>query len=155
MTNVRVYASVEGAKQGTFKSDGAAHDLGLEGVAFSYRCEQPLATTGQASGKRRHAPVVFTRASGAATPQFLGALYTNENLKRVHFSFVAGAGHSEVVVQTITLTNAKVVRVEHRLAIDPSDAPIGGALLDEVSFSFQKIEVVNVPAKTQTEDDWV
>ena len=79
------YVTVDGTKQGRFKGESKReqHAHKLAGLSFSYEVSSPRdASTGQATGKRRHGPVTFTKAWGAATPQLFEALVTNEVLPR-------------------------------------------------------------------------
>jgi type VI secretion system secreted protein Hcp len=63
------YVTIEGAKQGTFKGDavkvGGASSARIGVLTFNYAVTTPHdPATGQASGKRQHSPVSFTK-SGA------------------------------------------------------------------------------------------
>src|SRR5258708_27207786 len=106
----RFYATVIGAKQGTFKAEGTQGGLGkgkIPGVDFAYGVAAPHdAATGAASGKRQHHPVIFTKEWGASSPQFYQASFTNEVLTSATFEFTLIAPDGkEAIDHTINLTN--------------------------------------------------
>src|SRR5262249_42782078 len=94
------YVSIQGAKQGKFKGEGAhAHKNVIPAHSFSYEVISPRdVATGQATGKRQHSPVTISKEWGAASPQLFQAAVTNEPLQSVLFEFpVTDARGVEVV----------------------------------------------------------
>jgi type VI protein secretion system component Hcp len=86
-----LYITIKGARQGIFKGElsGANHRDQVAGLRFSFQgIAAPDTATGQASGKRQYSFVLFTKEWGAASPQLLSALATNEVLQSVDFEFV-------------------------------------------------------------------
>ena len=155
------YVSIEGQKQGKFKGESPrdTHKAKLPGVRFSYECVSPRdANTGQASGKRQHRPVTFTKEWGASSPQIFQALVTNEVLKTVLFEFVHTTPEgTEEVYHTVKLTNATVSGLQQ--FVGQSEEGSKGELyatreLETVSMTFQKIEIENKVGKTVAMDDW-
>jgi len=154
-----IVVKITGAKQGAFKSEvtGRAGEIGklgqIQGFGFQFELKSPRdAATGQASGKRQYLPITFTKEWGAASPQLLQALSTNEILTSVEFDFVRpNALGEQTVYYTIKLTNATVSALR---------SYIGGAgttdqrALEDVSITFQKIEVEDKEGKTMAMDDW-
>jgi type VI secretion system Hcp family effector len=85
-------------------------------------------------------------ASGRTRP-----LVTGEVLKSVLFEFVrTNAEGAEEVFHTIRLTNASVSEIAQHIAFEPTGADVPE--LEDVSLTFQKIEVENKPGKTMAED---
>jgi type VI secretion system secreted protein Hcp len=157
---VQIYASFKGIKQGDFKgeSNQKGHEGTVPGVAFSYGVIVPRDTaTGQASDKRQHQPVVFTKEWGASSPQFYTAAYTNEVLSQVAFNFyVTGPTGTQQLDHTVKLTNATIVSVKQSLELPQQGGPvIDSRELEEISFVFQKIEITSIPGSTTATDDWV
>jgi type VI secretion system secreted protein Hcp len=80
-------------------------------------------------------------------PQFLQAAATNEQLTKVTMEFW---DTSRTGVQrlhfVVTLTNASVSEVKQRLAMD--------LLTEDLSFTFQKIQVEDKIGNTTFVDDW-
>jgi type VI secretion system secreted protein Hcp len=157
---VRFYATVIGAKQGTFKPEGAQGGLGkgkIPGVDFAYGVETPHdAATGGASGKRQHQPVIFTKEWGASSPQFYLAAFTNEVLTSVTFEFIlVDASGKEMIDHTIKLTNATISEVEQSLQNGQAGGPpVDSRELQSIYFYFQKIDITSVSGGTEAIDNW-
>lgn len=157
---------IKGHNQGVFKGEGPPQSKlkdKILGLSFSYEVKSPRdAATGQASGKRQHSPIKIVKEWGAATPQIFQALTTNEVLPEVTLEFLrTNANGEEYVYYRIKLTNASVSNIR-QFSTDPpeggSSAKHQGAAgykqMEEVSFTFQKIELENADAKIATQDDW-
>jgi type VI secretion system secreted protein Hcp len=158
MATMQFYVTIDGAKQGPFKGEGssAATKSKIVGLAFTYGVTSPRdPATGLPTGKRQHAPVAFVKAWGAATPQIFQACTTNEMLKSVIFEFIETMPDGkEAVAYTIMLTNAAVSAVTLDIPGPPA-VPAGTTQkLQEVSLTFQKIEISSLLGKTSTVDDW-
>jgi type VI secretion system secreted protein Hcp len=145
----KFYVTIEGMKQGRFK--GELRDNRIPGYGFSYQVTSPRdMATGQASGKRQHSPLVITQEWGAASPQLFQALATNEVLRTVLIEFVRSSPRGvEEVYQTVKLTNATVSSIRMHIGDPPNDRA-----LEDVSFTFQRIEIENRVGKTMAVDDW-
>jgi type VI secretion system secreted protein Hcp len=149
---VEIYIAVEGTKQGKFKGESPGIQFNDQSrvLKFSYSVVSPRdVSTGLASGKRQHKPIVVTREPGAASPQFFTALITNEVLKSVVIRFwrVKASGVSEVQ-QIITLTNASISDFRQYVGDD-------GRWLEDVVFAFQQIRIENTPGATIAVDSWM
>jgi type VI secretion system secreted protein Hcp len=156
---VQIYASFKGVKQGDFK--GESNQKGREGtipcVGFSYGVIVPRdVATGQASGKRQHQPVTVTKEWGASSPQLYAAAYTNEVLSQVVFNFyVTGPTGTQRLDHTVKLTNAIIVSVRQSILLPQQGGPIiDSRELEEISLTFQKIDITSVPGGTEASDDW-
>lgn len=118
-------------------------------LRFSYEVDWPRdLATGQATGQRRHKPVVFTTDWGAASPLLFQAVVTNETLASVLFEFVRPDG---VVYQTVRLTNAAIASTALFIGRGEPPSPFP---LEETSMTFQKIELTDIVGKTAAMDDW-
>ena len=156
---IQIYATVTGAKQGAFKGETTqkGREGKIPGVGFNYGVAVPRdGTSGQATGKRMHRPVVFTKEWGASSPQFYTAAFTNEVLSTVLFEFfVTAANGTQVVDRTIKLTNAIIVESDQSLLLPQ----VGGPVIDSrdlhvISFTFQKIEITSLTGGTAATDSW-
>jgi len=149
------YVSIEGAKQGKFQGQGThAHKNVIPAHSFSYEVISPRDVgTGQPTGQRQHRPVTISKEWGASSPQLFQAAVTNENLKSVLFEFPVTDAHGvEVVHYSIKLTNAsvasyKMYTVEHATSGHTFE-------VEDVSFTFQKIQMDDLAGKTAAGDDW-
>lgn len=160
------YVTVEGTKQGKFKGESIreAHKEKLTGLSYRHEIKSPRdVATGQASGKRQHGPISMTKEWGAATPQIFQALVTNEVLKSVFFEFVATTPEGiEEVYYTIKLVNATVSQVRYMTGgntVEGSGSAKNTSTydtheLEELSFTYQRIELEHKPGKTAAFDDW-
>jgi type VI secretion system secreted protein Hcp len=146
--------TIEGSKQGHFKNEdqrkGADHIVGLR---VGYEVTSPRdAATGQASGKRQHHPLTFVKEVGSASPQLFNACVNNEALTSVTIDFEkstneSAVGAPAVPYYTIKLINACVSNVRY---FTEDNRP-----LEEVTLTFQKIELNSPTGKTAGTDDWV
>lgn len=157
-TTIRI--TVSGAKQGSFKGDVNSR-LGAGGIGvlrYEYSVTSPRnATTGQATGKTQHSLVTITKAWSPSSVQFYQALVSNEVLRTVVIEFFKPDAQGRLTAfQTIRLTNASVAKIFQYVGIAPSVgvAP-QDAELEDISFSFQKIDIENTEAgKISATDDW-
>jgi len=98
--------------------------------------------------------VVITKELDSATPQIFQALITNEALRTVLIEFVRpGPRGIEEVYQTIRLTNASVAAIREHIN-QPRAGEVGdNRALEDVSFTFHKIEIESKVGKTVAMDD--
>lgn len=161
MKSARFTVTLEGTKQGAFKGSAGTRGVAagrIEGIAFHYRLTTPRdAATGQASGKRVHSPVVFTKAVDGASPQLFQALATNETLKSAVFEFYGPDVRSTEPVYTVRLINASVTAFNQYAGDDATAGRVtvsDGSMLEDVSLVFQRIELESRTGKTMAVDDW-
>jgi type VI secretion system secreted protein Hcp len=131
------YVSFKGVKQGQFKGESTKSnrkDKWVTVLAFGMGVKSPLDnTTGQASGKRHHSPIVITKEWGAASPQIWQALATNEILSSVDIQITQGNGSGkETVYHTISLTNAQIVSFRNYCGPIPKGSPPRGRYEDVI-----------------------
>jgi type VI secretion system secreted protein Hcp len=149
------YVTIEAAKQGRLAGESTreVHKGKLAGIGFSYEVTSPRdAASGQATGKRQHGAVTFTKEWGAASPQLFTALVTNEVIKSALFEFVRTNDVGvERVFQTLRLTNAAVTAIHQYVGVQ-DDAELDNAELEDVALTFRGIEIQNIDAKTAASD---
>lgn len=152
------FISIKGLRQGQFKGDqpdrvGRAD--WMAGTAFTLELDQPRDEhTGLPTGRRQWKPIQITKQWGAASPQILQALATNETLNPVIFEFTRMTPDGkEQVYQTITMTNATIVNVNRSLGPDGSQE-IHSNEIEVVEFTFQKITMQDTAGGTVFTDDW-
>jgi len=155
------YISIDGAKQGTFKGEavakeGTGHGK-IAGVRYFSETTSPRdIATGQASGKRVHKPILFTKEWDASSPQLFQALVTNEVLTKVLFEFIRTNENGEDEVHfRVTLTNANISSIKSYVDLtDTTGDAYDAHELEDVELAYRKIEIENVTAKTAAVDDW-
>lgn len=152
------YVSIEGKLQGKFKGDSKRKGFEdkITGLGFAYDVKSPRDTaSGQATGKRMHGPVIITKEWGAATPQLFQALVENEVLRTVLVEFVRAdeSEGDEHVYHTIKLSNASVAEIRQYTGNLSSGMDKEFRELEDISFTFGRIEIENVDGKTIADDD--
>lgn len=148
---VRINMTVKGVKSGDFKGDVVNGKVGanlINVLAYQYALTSPRdPATGQASGKRQHHPVVITHELGPSSPQFFQSTATNETLTKVVINFFkTQANGKEVNFYRVTLMNATIAELKQYTS--------GDTVLEDISFTFQKIEQDDLLANTSAFDDW-
>jgi len=133
-----------------------------EAVDFRYNFKSPRdASSGLATGRRQHEPVTLTRLVAESSPQLFGALTANDTIKSMTIDVLrTDARGQEVLVYSIRLTNAVVVAISQHFDYSDGSASTKHVtsgkpgLYEDVSFVFQRIEVINPASKTGAMDDW-
>jgi type VI secretion system secreted protein Hcp len=153
------YVTIEGTKQGKFKGESqhAKAPDKITGLAFHYELTAPRdAATGLASGKRQHSPVTFVKEWGASSPQLFQAAVENELLKSILFEFVETTPEGmEKVFHTVKLTNASIASIKQDVQGPPPGVAGETHDLEEISFTFQQIEMESIDGKTAAADKWM
>lgn len=111
--------------------------------------------TGQASGRRRHEPIVFTKRIDKASPKLLQALATGETLTEVRFEFyrVDPMGGQQKYY-TIKLEQAVLVDIKQWFPITADHTRANYSHLETVSLTFRKIIWTWVDGGIESQDDW-
>ena len=156
---IEAFVKIKGSKQGQFKGETTVKSAGAGAIPvlrFASNAQAPRdAATGQASGKRQWQPIRITKEWGAASPQLLTALATNEVLPTVAFEFwrTDKSGKEELHYK-ITLQNATISTIGAFFdRTGPTGAPFGGHELEDVEFTFQSITVEDVAGKSTAGDN--
>jgi type VI secretion system Hcp family effector len=105
------------------------------------------AAGGRAAMRRASDPVVIVKALDETSSFFVKAAASGETLTSVRFEFKRAAGSGTEVFQTVTLTNATISSVRE---INGN----GGRPMQEVSFTFQKIEYSNKDGAAAAPMSW-
>lgn len=141
--NVAIQGHTGGAIKG---GDDGTHTT-MDVLEFEQGIVSPRdVASGQASGKRQYKPITIVKQVDASTPRLFQACATNEVLPTVKFVFhPPGASADQLAV---TLTNAA--------CSDLTDTTSeGGTMeLETIHFTFQKITIEHLIAKTSFQDDW-
>lgn len=156
---LQFYATVVGSSQGTFKGEATSPKLvhKIPGVAFSYGILDPHdAATGAHSGQRQQQPVIFTKQWGPSSPQFYQAAYISEILPSVLFEFFRPLSDgTESLDYTIKLINATVSSTQQAVHLGQLNGPLVDSRdLHEISFHFQKIEIISLTGHTEASANW-
>jgi type VI secretion system secreted protein Hcp len=163
------YVKFQGQKQGLFKGDVKIKGHTDESIVFGIDLDTQMSadlSTGQATGKRQHSPLILVKAIDAATPQIYQALVTNERLNTVFVELV----QTNVLGQNATfftykLTEVQIVDVHHSLTTPcvgsapcKATGPDGNIVgpdepTETVAMTYQKIEITDVTAGTNVTEN--
>jgi type VI secretion system secreted protein Hcp len=136
--------TVEGQKQGLISGKA-----GILGSRFSHGVKSPRdAASGLATGKRLHSPVIYTKTLGSSSPQLFSAMATNEVLKSVVVSVPGADGGPGYLIK---LTNASISEIKQYTEMVNGRATV----FEDVSFTYQKIEVQDLGTGAVAVDDWL
>lgn len=155
-----ISVTFEGSKQGRFKGESMRKGMEGKSEVISYLSEviSPRdAASGQPTGRRSYQPVMIQKLAGAASPQLLQALTTNEVIRRVVIEFYRRDQNGmDMNYYTITLENVNLSGFKQ--FVGPLDnARSNGQdrnLYDEIRMVFQKITVEEKTGGTVAQDDW-
>ena len=154
-TSCRV--AIKAQKQGQFPGTAPGRpDKWIPCTQFLMSVSSPRdASSGMANGRRQYTPVVITKEWDAASPLIMNAAGTNEVLTLVEFEFLkTNAQGAQFAFETIRLTNATISGVKRYIGFPDSGEPPNPHSLEDISFTFQKIEVVSTEGRTTFSDDW-
>jgi type VI secretion system secreted protein Hcp len=152
------YLTLKGQKQGDIH--GSVNQKGREGSilvhSFNHAVISPRdPTSGLPTGKRQHQPIVILKEIDQSTPPLWNALVNNENLIAWELKFWAPAANgTETQIYTITLTNASIASIREYMVDNEDPAKAKLPLLQEISFTYQKIEWVWTKGEITAQDDW-
>ena len=136
-----MFMEAKGSKQGVIP--GAAPDGRIPVLSLRHQVTAPHdAATGIATGKRIHQPLTISKAVDKSTPMLYAALTTNETLPKVTIKWYRGSENYFIT----ELTNATINSIE----VKPGTP---GGLVEEVSFSYQRISWTSLPDNHQAMDD--
>jgi type VI secretion system secreted protein Hcp len=114
---------------------------------------------GQLTGRRQHSPLVITKETDSSSPLLMRALSSNEVLQSVVINIIGrpSSGGGEHIVNTVTLTNAQVSKVNRYIPhLGQSHSNTHDTnQLEEVQLVFQKISYTNLTGSTSASDDWM
>lgn len=113
--------------------------------------------SGEVKGQRQHQPLKVVKEAGAASPQILQAMWTNETLPEVvlEFFYTPGTG-AQVPLETVKLKNARIINVRRYIEKSAKGAQEHDLeTLEEIKFMYEEISVANHPGSTESADSWV
>ena len=162
---LNAYLTLKGQKLGDIH--GSVTQKGREGsimvIAMDHQVMSPRdPASGQPTGKRQHKQLVIVKELDKSTPLLYNVLCNNENIPTWQLNFwtpkmMGGTGTgTEVQNFTIKLTNASIASF-NLYHPDTYDSGAGGSApdsLEELSFTYQKIEWTWLAGGISAEDDW-
>jgi type VI secretion system secreted protein Hcp len=145
--NSRVYGVSQGLK--------TLNPSNIDAIQFKFEVQSPYdASTVHASGRRRHEPITITKETDASSPSLFRMSCNQEAFDTLNINFeqVDSKGLKQPYL-AMNLTKVAIVgfkRKPHQGKLSSKDV----FELEEISFAFQKIEVVRKNGKSSMDDDW-
>jgi type VI secretion system secreted protein Hcp len=155
-----MFLNVNGAKHGQINGEAQddKHKNEVEVLGWSWGMQgRPSLGGGSASGKATIRELKITKRVDKASTALMSALRTNEPIKKAILT-IRKVGKNPLEYLTITIEDGRVMSLE----IEAGDVSGNPALLERVSFSFNKISVEYTPqgpdgtalGSTSFEDQW-
>lgn len=149
---------IKGEKQGAIK--GSVTQKGREGwiecFAFEHKVHSPRdPASGLPTGKRVHSPVKIIKPIDKSTPLLMNVLVNNENIPELELQFFSpSAAGAETNFYTIKLTNANISEIKPYMLMNRNPDYMKYPEMEEVSFTYQKVEWTFVKGGITAMDDW-
>jgi len=138
-----MFLKVDGARSGpiTGEAQDSKHKNEIEVLAWSWGMQgKPSLGGGGASGKSTIRELRITKRVDKASTALMSALRTNEPIKQATLT-IRKIGKTPLEYLTIKIEDGRVMSLE----IEAGDASNAPALLERVSFSFNRITVDYTP----------
>ena len=131
-----LFVTITGAKQGQFKGESVQKGFEKTIPAFNFTMAIHIVpgTGGPGSGKRQTDPITITKHVGAASPQIIQAIATNESLTTVLFQFYQNQKGTLVLHHQVKLMDAHFTDFKQYL---PQQ---NGPEFEDLAFSYQRLE---------------
>jgi len=145
---------IKGQKLGAIKG---ANGEKIDFIGFNYVIKAPQNSgTGNVPGKRVHKPLILVKEWDESSPQLLEAMITGEPMEIImEFNSTKNVTGLNILYQTIRLHNARIVEISNQggaYANDKSSLP--GKVHEEISLTFQSMEMINPYSKIPVIDNW-
>jgi len=155
---LNAYLKMKGAKSGPVKGSvtqkGRADMIMV--VAYSQEIVSPRdAASGLPTGKRMHKPITITKEIDKSSPILYNILVNNENITEFELDFWRpSAQGAEVHFYTIKLLNANICSMREYILDNKYPENMKFPPMEQVSFTYQKIEWTWVEGGITAMDDW-
>jgi type VI secretion system secreted protein Hcp len=153
------YLELHGSLQGHIK--GSSTQIGREDLIIIHEVHHSIVsprnmTSGLATGKRQHKPLVITKELDKSTPLLYDALVRNENINKFELQFwTPSASGQEVQHYTIELQNASIVEINFTMPNNKVPELMSRKEYEEIAFCYQKIIWTWQDGGITAEDDWM
>jgi type VI secretion system secreted protein Hcp len=158
------YLTLKGQKQGVINGGVTQkdHENSILVHSFSNEILSPRdPTSGLVTGKRQHNPITILKEIDKSSPLLWNALVTNENLVSWELQFwvaapvpTGGAVGVEKMIYKIDLTNANIASINEYMVDNTDATKTNLPLLEEITFTYQKIQWTWTDPATTATDDW-
>jgi type VI secretion system secreted protein Hcp len=160
------YLTLKGQKQGNI--NGGITQKGHENSILVHSFSNEILTSrdptsGLLTGKRQHNPISILKEIDKSSPPLWAAMVNNENLVSWELQFWtptavapggAAGGSPEKLVYKIDLTNASIASIREYMSDNTDATKASLPLLEEVTFTYQKIQWTWTDGGLTASDDW-
>jgi type VI secretion system secreted protein Hcp len=155
---LNAYLRLVGQRQGEIR--GSVTQKGRERTIMVIALSHDIVTprdpaTGEATGKRRHSPLIITKELDLASAPLHSAQASNENLREWELQFWRpSATGVEQQHFTITLTNASIASIHMEMPNNKHPDLMKLETFEEVAFTYQRIDWTWTDGGVTSSDDW-
>ena len=155
---LNAYLTIKGQKQGDIR--GSVTQKGRESSIQVHSFSHEIlisrdAASGLPTGKRTHKGFVILKEVDKSSPLLWNALVENENLAEWTLDFwEVSATALEKRIYSINLTNASIASMRESMLDNEDAANAEYTLLEEISFTYQRIEWVWIDGDISAQDNW-
>ena len=147
------YLKLRGQRQGDIR--GPVTEAGHEGAILVIAARNGITVphdpaSGLASGRCMHKSFVITKPVDRSSPLLYNALAQNETIVQWELEFISPASALPSPFYTVRLTNALISDIEFSF----SDGANANPTVENVSFTYQKIEWVWNDGNIEATDTW-
>ena len=160
MALINAYLTLQGSRQGNIS--GSVTQKGREGSILVHSFNNEIVSprdpaSGLPTGKRQHVPLTILKEVDKSSPLLWTALVNNETLVNWQLKFWSAISvpvPNQKQIYTIQLTNASIASMREYMADndDPNNAKL--PLLEQITFTYQKIEWIWTDGGITASDDW-
>ena len=160
MALITAYLTLQGSRQGNIP--GSVTQKGHEGSILVHSFSQQIISprdpaSGLPTGQRQHSPLTLLKEVDKSSPLLWNALVNNETLVNWQLKFYSAAtvpAAMQKQIYTVQLTNASIASMRDYMTDndDPNNARL--PLLEQITFTYQKIEWVWTDGGITAQDDW-
>lgn len=132
-----IYVNIAGIEG---ESGNVEYNGQIECVAMSHVIDLPLVSSAvRVEGSSRHAPVVLTHRLDKASPALKHAALAGSNLGDVTLTRMRTIAGRATPVETVTLRDAYIVRVDLETLLDEAAGELGDELLESFHLMYSEI----------------
>jgi type VI secretion system secreted protein Hcp len=151
------YLTLVGQKQGAI--NGSVTDRGRENSILVHSYNNMIssprdAVSGLPTGKRVHQPITITKEMDRSSVLLWSALVSNETLTTWVLKVWTPTQGLDKQIYTLTLTNATIASIRESMAENLTPANASLPILEEITFTYQKIQWNWTDGNLTAVDDW-
>ena len=135
-----VFLKIDGARQGPIKGESidTAHQGEIDVLSWSWGLKGNVNAFGEIVGRSTLNQMRVSKRVDAATTALMGALRTNEDIKKAVLTVRKAGGTKAIEFFKIVMEKGRITLVELKGGDDSGEST---GLIEEINISFQKVSV--------------